>query len=95
MDNLNKTIVRYKDSLSSEIFDEQKLHNDIAHACRSVGSPDGAAINIASHVVNSIKQWLANKSEVTDDDLIYKSSESLQKLCPEAAYIYENQKNII
>ena len=79
----------------SEAFDEAKLRRSLAEACYSVGVSEGATDDFVSHVITALKKWLDNKTEVTDNDIRRKASETLETLCPEAGYLYKNQKSIL
>ena len=79
----------------SEQFDELKLRRSLSEACYSVGITEGAADDIVKRVMQSIQKWLDTKTEVTDSDIRRKASEQLETLCPEAGYLYKNQKSIL
>ncbi len=76
-------------------FDTDRLAHSLEQACYSVGTPEGSASDIAKQVVKTIDKWLEGKPEVTDDDIRRKAGEHLERLCPEAGYLYKNQKSIL
>lgn len=79
----------------SEEFDQMKLTRSLQQACFSVGVTEGAADDIAKRVIQDVQKWLNNKAEVTDGDIRRKASDQLEVLCPEAGYLYKNQKTIL
>lgn len=79
----------------SEPFDRAKLHASIQAACLSVRSPEGEAELTANHVCLMVISWCDTKPEVTSDDLRRKASEALQRLHPEAAYLYQHHRHVL
>lgn len=80
---------------SSEAYDETKLRQSLSEACYSVSVSEGATHDIVTQVIKSLQKWLDTKPEVTDRDIRRKASEQLETLCPEAGYLYKNQKSIL
>jgi transcriptional regulator NrdR family protein len=74
---------------SREKFQRQKLYYSILAVCLSVKTPEGEAESIANYVCREVDEWLADKSEITSQDLRTISSKHLRKHHPEAAYLYE------
>ena len=79
----------------SDEFDAKRLTRSLEQACYSVGTSEGATDDIVRRVVSSTETWLEDKSEVTGDDVRRKASELLERLCPEAGYLYKHQKSIL
>lgn len=94
---MNHLMVRRTNSRRnhSEHYDELKLRRSLSTACNSVGISEGATEDIVKRVMQTIQKWLDSKSEVTDCDIRRKASERLEELCPEAGYLYKNQKSIL
>lgn len=90
-----KTYVVEPHSHDSELFDPVRLHCSITDACLSVRAREGEANLAAENVCKSVINWLADKTEVTKRDIRRVASMALGTYHPEAAYMYENEANII
>lgn len=88
-------IVKRQGQRPTEEFDPVKLHASIAAACLSVRTPDGEADTFAHRIVADVSKWLEQKAEVTSNDIRRVASFHLMKYHPQAAYLYEQQTNII
>jgi transcriptional regulator NrdR family protein len=88
-------IVKRRGSRPTEHFNPVKLHASIVAACLSVRTPDGEAENFGHRIVADVSKWLEQKAEVTSSDIRRVASFHLMKYHPEAAYLYEQQTNII
>ena len=88
-------IVKRAGRRPSEPFDRTKLHASVRAACLSVRSPEGEAELTASKVCQVVITWCDTKPEVTSNDLRRKASEALQKLHPEAAYLYQHHRHVL
>lgn len=82
-------------SHNSELFDPLKLHSSITDACLIVRSHEGEAHLTAEQVCKKVIDWLSGKTEVTRSDIRRMAGSILNIYHPEAAYIYENESNII
>lgn len=82
-------VVKQAGRRSSERFMRNKLHASIVAACLSVRTPLGQAESIASTVCDNIASWLADKPEVTSQDLRVITAKHLSTHHPDAAYMYE------
>ena len=80
---------------STESFSRQKLHTRVHAACMSVRSHDGAADQTAHQVCDAVLIWLEERPTVTSQDIRRVASKNLHKYHPEAAYMYEQQRNIM
>lgn len=76
-------------------YDAKRLAQSLKEACYSVGTSEGATKDFVKRVISSTETWLTDRPEVTDDDVRRKAAELLEKLCPEAGYLYKNQKSIL
>lgn len=88
-------IVKRNGERPSETFSHHKLHASVLAACLSVRSPEGEAETIAHAVTREVSDWLSTKPEVTSSDLRRKASEALQRLHPEAAYLYKHHQLVM
>jgi len=88
-------IIKREGERPSERFQTEKLHASVLAACLSVRSPEGEAEKTAQNVCQEVHAWLATKPEVTSADLRRKASEALEKLHPEAAYLYKHHQLVI
>lgn len=89
-------LVRHSDhGFKAELFDPAKLHASLTYFCSSVNASEGAAIDITERAVAKVINWLEGKSEVTNDDIRRIAGDTLESLCPEAGYLYKNEKSII
>lgn len=79
----------------SEAFDPEKLHDSIEAACLSVGLASGLAIDSATHVTQTVELWLADKPEVTSDDIRRIATRALTIISPEAAYLYKHHHTML
>lgn len=78
-----------------EEFSPEKLHNSIMAACLSVHTPEGQAKEIAQIVTLGVMNWCETKLEITSADIRRQASKILQKFHPDAAYLYEQHKNVL
>ena len=88
-------IVKSEGKRPSEAYVRDKLHASILAACLSVRSPEGEAEMTAKKVCLAVELWLATKPEVTSADLRRKASEALEKLHPEAAFLYKHHRLVM
>lgn len=88
-------VVKQQGRRPTEPFARHKLHYSIKAACLSVRSPDGVAEETARHVCDAVIVWLEPRPEVTSDDIRRRAAKHLRSYHPEAAYLYEQHKNII
>lgn len=88
-------IVKHGHSRGTEKFSADKLQNSIREACLSVRTPVGQADSIARIVTEHVVAWLADKPEVTSQDLRKAAAAHLRSHHPDAAYIYEHHKVIM
>ncbi len=88
-------VVKRRGKRPAEKLSRDKLHASIYATCLSVRSLDGHAKDTADHVCNIVLSWADNKSEVTTDDIRQQASSALEKVHPDAAYLYKHHKQII
>lgn len=79
----------------SEAFSRDKLHQSIFATCVSIQRHDGLAEDLAQSVCDTVVTWCATRPEVTSADIRRQAAKALQRLHPDAAYIYEHHKRIM
>lgn len=72
----------------TEAYDEKKLYASIYAACLSVREHPGSGELIAQSVVSEFAQWLADKHEVTSNDIRNQAAAHLKVINPDAGHIY-------
>lgn len=77
-----------------EEYDERKLYASIFSACQSVREPEGSAELIAEKVVRDTNEWIANKHEITSNDIRRQAATHLHVYHPDAAYMYLHHRVI-
>lgn len=78
----------------TEKYDERKVYASVYAACLAVREPAPTAEISAEKICQQVAAWLDNKHEVTSADIkreVYKHFHVLQ---PDAAWIYQHQRNI-
>lgn len=88
-------IVKRQGSRPTESFDRQKLHNSVVAACLSAGAATGQAEHIAKTVTEQVLGWLESRPEVTSHDIRRIAAKHLHTHHPDAAYLYEQHRNIL
>ncbi len=88
-------IIKRHGQRPSESFAREKLHKSVVAACISAGAPEGHAESIARAVTDDVLGWLDTHPEVTSHDLRRVAGRHLRTHHPDAAYLYEQHKNII
>jgi len=78
-----------------EHYNRNILYKDIVEVCLSVRVREGHAESIARKVCDEVDEWLAQHPEVTSHDIRTVATKCLRRHHPEAAYIYESQRNTI
>lgn len=74
----------------TESFDERKLYASIFHACITLRVPQSEAELVAQKLTDDVKAWLADKEEVTSNDIFREATKHFEVYNPEAAYIYKH-----
>lgn len=78
----------------SEPYDIRKLYASIYAACLSVREHPGSAELIAEAVTKDFEKWLANKHEVTSNDIRSQAAKHLSSINPDAGHIYLHHRVI-
>lgn len=78
-----------------EEFSPDKLHRSIVATCLSIHTPEGQAKEIAQTVTLGVMNWCETKQEITSADIRRRASKILQQFHPDAAYLYEQHKNVL
>ena len=88
-------VVKRSGKRPPEQLNRDKLHASIYATCLSVRSFDGHASDTADHVCNIVLSWTDNKPEITSADIRQQAARALEKVHPDAAYLYKHHKQII
>lgn len=88
-------VVKRSGERPTERFDRDKLHASVLAACLSVRSPHGEAETAAVNVCDAVIIWCGTKREVTSADLRRKASQHLERIHPEAAYLYKHHRLVL
>ena len=78
-----------------ERFDYKKLQKSLSETFLIVRSPEGQSNEFVRKTLLEFADWQKNKPETTSGDIRRQTGAILQKIHPEAAYIYKNFKSII
>lgn len=78
-----------------ERFNYKKLQASLNETFLIVKSPEGQSKEFVHKTLIEFADWQKNKPEITSDDIRRQTSKILQKIHPEAAYIYKNFKSIV
>jgi hypothetical protein len=88
-------VVKRGGARTTERFDRDKLHASVLAACLSVRSPLGMAESAASSVCDVVISWCETRPEITSDDLRRVASRHLERIHPEAAYLYKHHRLVL
>lgn len=88
-------VIKRDGSRPSEQFDRAKLHTSLKAACMSVRSPEGEAETTARKVCDAVLGWCEDRLEVTSLDLRRVAAHHLQKIHPDAAYMYKHWQTVL
>jgi hypothetical protein len=88
-------VVKQQGKRPTEAFDPAKIQASIMAVCLSVRTPEGQAEATATTVCDAVVRWLADKPEVTSDDIRRKAADVLAKYHPEAAHLYKHHHKVI
>ncbi len=72
----------------TETYDDRKLYASVFSACQAVRLSSDNAELIADKVVADVQTWIAQKHEVTSNDIRAQAAKSLKPYDPDAAYMY-------
>lgn len=81
-----------KRSGHSETFDNRKLYASVYSACLSVHEHSGSAELIAKEICDDVEAWLADKAEVTSNDIRKRAGRILHDIQPDAAAVYTHHR---
>ena len=88
-----RMVVKYDGEV--EKFDYKKLQKSLSETFLIVRSPEGQSNEFVRKTLLEFEDWQRNKPEITSGDIRRQIGAILQKIHPEAAYIYKNFKSII
>ncbi|MBL8158975.1 hypothetical protein JNJ66_00800 [Candidatus Saccharibacteria bacterium] len=75
-----------------EPYDERKLYASIYASCLAVRAPVGSAEITAERICSLLKDWLAERHEVTAADIRRVAADHLTVYHPDAAYLYKHHR---
>jgi hypothetical protein cdivTM7_00107 len=78
-----------------EKFNYKKLQKSLNETFLIVKSPEGQSNEFVRKTLLEFAVWQRNKPEITSGDIRRQTADILQKIHPEAAYVYKNFKSII
>ena len=88
-------VVKRSGERPTDRSNREKLHASVLAACLSVRSPHGEAETAAGNVCDAVIIWCGSKREVTSNDLRRKAAEHLERIHPEAAYLYKHHRLVL
>ncbi len=88
-------IIIYKKSQQQEEFCWDKLGTSIEKSCLAVGHQPEQAKLFATQVCHQLKDWLADKTEITSHDLRHQTQQLLTNFSPKASQYYQTFNQII
>ncbi|HRJ06042.1 MAG TPA: hypothetical protein PK096_00530 [Candidatus Saccharibacteria bacterium] len=88
-------VVKRDGTRPTERFDRNKLHASVLAACLSVRSPHGEAETAANSVCDVVISWCETKPEITSSDLRRTAANHLNRIHPEAAYLYKHHRLVL
>lgn len=88
-------VVKRGGKRKTERFSRDKLHASVLAACLSVRSPQGMAASAADSVCDVVITWCKVRPEITSDDLRRVASTHLDRIHPEAAYLYKHHRLVL
>jgi transcriptional regulator NrdR family protein len=92
MSELAVDVVKRRGKRVTERFDPDKLYRSLLATCMSEYTPEGHAHDIAHKVSGLVVVWCSDKPEVTSTDIRLQAAKLLERLHPEAAYIYKHHR---
>jgi transcriptional regulator NrdR family protein len=78
----------------TELFDERKLYAGVYSSCLAVRTPEGSAELTAEKITELVKQWLADKKEVTSSDIHRQAVKHLKIYNPDAAILHDTHRSL-
>ena len=78
----------------SEPFDARKIYAAAYASCRNAHLSEMLAENIADNVQKRMEEWVADKKEVSSDDIFRQTIIILKELHPDAAFLFETHRDI-
>ncbi len=88
-------VIKRSGDRTSEAFSYDKLLASVRAALLSVRSPEGEADMLSRMITDLVEAWCDGKSAVTSHDLRRVASSHLERLHPEAAYLYQQHRSVI
>jgi transcriptional regulator NrdR family protein len=77
-----------------EIYDQRKLYASVYAACMSLRVQQQEAELLAEKVTAEINSFVAERAGVTSHELFLRTHEALERLSPEAAFMYRTHTDV-
>lgn len=77
-----------------EPFDSRKVYASSYAACRNAHLSEIQSEKIAEAVSMSLEKWMADKSEITSQEIFDQTKKVLAELHPDAAFLYETHRDV-
>ena len=77
-----------------EPFDPRKIYGSTYAACRNTHLSETQSEKIAETVSARIEKWVADKKELSSDQIFRQIIVVLKELHPDAAFLYETHRDI-
>lgn len=71
----------------TEPYDERKVYASVFAACQSVREPAGSSELVADKVQKEVSSWIAQKHEVTANDIRRQAAKHLSVYNPDAGHM--------
>jgi len=88
-------VVKREGRRPTEPFNRAKLHSSVKAACLSVHSPEGEAHLSANKVCDAVLVWVETRPEITTTDVRRVAAHHLNKIHPDAAYMYKHHTVVL
>jgi len=77
-----------------ETFDARKIYASVYSACRNVMLQEGEAELIADKVSKEVQSDVAKKTDVSSEQILKTTAETLRKYNTDAAFMYETHRDV-
>lgn len=77
-----------------EPFDSRKVYGSTYAACRNAHLSEIQSEKIAETVSGNLEKWIANKKEVSSQDIFEQTILILRELHPDAGFLFETHRDV-
>ncbi|MBI4050745.1 MAG: hypothetical protein HY396_02100 [Candidatus Doudnabacteria bacterium] len=78
-----------------EKFDARKVYASVYAACRNAHLSEIQSEKIADSVTKTVEKWIADKAEVSSQQIFEEITKILRHLEPDTAFLYETHRDIV